>query len=62
MKKRFLEEHECDLGSYKITLIWNENRNCYQLQDHNDKMIYADFIDKRTGKIIKKLIEKVNEK
>jgi prephenate dehydratase len=59
-KKRFPEEHECDLGSNKITLTWIESRNCYQLQEHNDKIIYhADFIDKKTGSIIEKLISEI---
>ena len=63
MKKRLSEEHECNLGSLKITLTWHETRNCYQLQEHNDKMIfYSDFIDERTGRIIKELISEVNEK
>lgn len=61
-KKRFKQEHECNLGTYKITLTWNENRNCYHLQEHNEKTIfYADFVDRKLGSIIESLISEIND-
>ena len=64
VKKYIDEKAECKIGDRsKITLTYNEYREMYHLQRHDERMIYhAEFINQDIAHIIKSLIWEVNEK